>query len=292
MRVRKAVVPVAGYGTRFLPATRSVPKVMLPVLDTPPVHFVVEEAVSAGIEEVVFVQSPGQDALRAYFERVPDLERALERRGSTDLAQRMAAVSQMAEVRYVVQEEQLGLGHAVLTARDLVGDEPFAVFLPDDLIWSDVPTIGSMIQVFEERHNSVLAVKEVAEKAIPSLGIIAHEPVSERVSKVLGMVEKPSVEEAPSNLAIIGRYLLTPEVFDALAEVKPGAVGEIQLTDAIAMLLPTQGVSAFRFPGYQIDAGVPLGLLKASIYSALRSQELSSELRGWLAEALEQVGPD
>ena len=292
MRVRKAVVPAAGYGTRFLPATRSVPKVMLPVLDTPPVHFVVEEAVSAGIEEVVFVQSPGQDALRAYFDRHPDLEQALERRGSTDLAQRMAAVSQMAEIRYVVQGEQLGLGHAVLTARDLVGDEPFAVFLPDDLIWSDVPTIGSMIQVFEERHNSVLAVKEVAEEAIPSLGIIAHEPVSGRVSKVLGMVEKPPVEEAPSNLAIIGRYILTPDVFDALAEVKPAAVGEIQLTDAIAMLLPTQGVSAFRFPGYHIDAGVPLGLLKASIYSALRSQELSLELRQWLAEALEQVGPE
>ena len=287
--VRKVVVPAAGLGTRFLPATRSVPKVLLPVLDTPPAHHAVAEAARAGIEQVIFVLSPGQDSVRAYFDRRIGLEEALERGGHPELVERMERISRMARVSFVYQGQQLGLGHAVLAARDEVGDEPFAVILPDDLIWSDEPTIGRMIGLFRERGGSVVAVKQVPDEAVPSLGVIEHEPIDWRVSRVSSMVEKPDLDAAPSNLAIIGRYVLTPEVMDALTQVRPGALGEIQLTDAIASLLATQDVFAYRFPGTHIDAGVPLGLLKASIYTALSSRRTALELKEWLATVLDEA---
>lgn len=286
MKVRKAVIPAAGFGTRFLPATRSVPKVMFPILDRPAIHYAVEEAARAGIEHIVFVVAHGQEAIGQYFDRVPELEQALERRGHLAVLKQMLEISEMAEISYVYQKQPLGLGHAVLTARAAIGREPFAVFLPDDLIWSDAPTIGEMIELFSEHGSSIVAVKEVPDEAVPNLGIVDAERIDDRVSRIVGLVEKPSLEEAPSNLAIIGRYVLTPEVFDALARVRPGALGEVQLTDAISTLLSTQGVFAYRFPGAHFDVGTPIGLLKASVYLALQREDLSDDLRGWMAELL------
>ncbi len=282
MRVRKAVIPAAGFGTRFLPATRSVPKVLLPVLDTPAIHYSVAEAAQAGIEQIVLVISAGHEATGQYFGRVGELEAALEKRGDERLLRQMVEISEMAEVSYVYQEQALGLGHAVLAARGSVGDEPFAVFLPDDLIWSETPTIGGMIDIFDERGSSVIAVKEVPDEAVPSLGIVDARPMSDTLSEVVGVVEKPRLEDAPSNLAIIGRYVLTPEVFDALERVRPGAVGEIQLTDALAAVIPTQRAYAYRFPGVHFDVGTPLGLLKASIYAAMQRQDMAADLKSWL----------
>ena len=286
MRVRKAVIPAAGFGTRFLPATRSVSKVMLPVLDRPTIHYAVQEAVESGLEQVVIVVSPGQDAVGDYFGRIPALERALERIGDEATLGRMLEISEMADVTLVYQEQRLGLGHAVLTAKASVGDEPFAVILPDDLIWSDRPTIGSMIELFSSYQGSLVAVKEVPTQAIPNLGVVDPRPVDDTLSRVVAMVEKPRPEEAPSNLAIIGRYVLTPDVFEALERGRPGALGEIQLTDAIAALLSTQEVYAYRFPGFHVDAGTPLGLLKAAVYAALQREDLSPDLKGWLRSAL------
>ena len=288
MKIRKAVIPAAGFATRFLPVTRSVPKAMLPVLDMPALHYVVEEATQAGIEQVALVASRGQDSIAAYFKRIPELEEALERRGDLDLLERMRAIDEMTEVSLVYQPEALGLGHAVLMARQFVGDEPFAVFLPDDLIWSEDSTIGGMADVFRRYGGSVIAVKEVPDEMVPSLGIIDPAPVDgdDRVSEIVALVEKPSLTEAPSNLAILGRYVLTPEVFTALERVRPGALGEIQLTDALAMLLSTQKAYAYRISGVHVDVGTPLGLLKASVREALQRPDISAELRGWLKERL------
>ena len=282
MKVRKAVILTAGLGTRFLPASRSVPKVMLPVLDTPVVHYAVEEAVAAGIEEVVFVVSDRQESIGRYFDSAPELEQALQQRGDDALLERMRSISEMAEFRQVRQDEQLGTGHAVLTARPLVGDEPFAVFLPDDLIWSDSSTIGRMIEVFDDVGSSVIALRQVSDAMVPSLGIVDATEVEDRLYRVAGLVEKPSLAEAPSNLAIIGRYVLTPSVFAMIEVTQPGSKGEIQLTDSIASLLPSEGVYGYRFPGTHFDTGTPLGMLKASIYAALGREELGADLREWL----------
>ena len=285
MNVRKAVMPVAGLGTRFLPVTRSIPKMMIPVLDRPAIHFAVEEAAAAGIDHVVFVVSLGQEAVPRYFDRMPDLEAALESRGETERLRQMLAISDMVDTTTVVQERQLGLGHAVLMAREAVGDEAFAVLLPDDLIWGESPTTSTMIDL-SSSGGSVVAVNTVPDEVVPTKGVIAHVPVAERVSRVEAMVEKPALEDAPSNLAIVGRYVLTPEVFDALARVRPGALGELQLTDAIASLLPAQEVYAYEFPGRYFDLGTPLGLLKASLYAALQDEHLAPDLRAWLTDTL------
>ena len=286
MKVRKAVIPVAGFGTRMLPASRSVPKVMFPVLDTPVVHHAVREASDAGIEHVVFVLSRRQEAISAYFGRYVDLETALKQRGDDDMLRQMLAIHEMVEISYVYQHEQRGLGHAILTAQTIIGDEPFAVFLPDDVIWGDAPAIGEMMERFEQRGGSVVAVKEVPDEMIPSLGIVSARPLDGRTLVIDGMVEKPSVAEAPSNLAIIGRYVLAPELFDILRRTRPGVRGEIQLTDALAALLSTQPMYGYRFPGVHFDVGTPLGLLKASVHTALQRDDLAPEFRKWLVEAM------
>jgi UTP--glucose-1-phosphate uridylyltransferase len=284
MKVRKAVVPAAGFGTRFLPVTRSVPKVLLPVFDTPSIHYIVQEAAQAGIEEIIMVISEGQEAISRYFRRMPKLENALRRGGQTEVLQRMQAIPDMATIRYVHQMQPLGLGHAVLMARDMVGDEPFAVFLPDDLIWSDKPTIGSMIEVFGRVGASVIAVREVPKEQVSSLGIVDPEPAGERLYRIRRMVEKPKPEDAPSNLGIVGRYVLTPRVFDELASGKPGAIGEIQLTDALDAVARSQGAYAYKFPGMHLDVGVPAGLLKASAYMAMQRKDIAPGVRGWLRD--------
>ncbi|CAI8037643.1 UTP--glucose-1-phosphate uridylyltransferase [Geodia barretti] len=286
MSIRKAVIPAAGFGTRFLPVTRTIPKVMIPVLNEPAIQFSVREAADAGIEHIVFVISRGQEATNDYFKPVPALEDALEQRGNTELLNAMRDISSMIETSFVYQDEQLGLGHAVLMAKDEIGDEPFAVFLPDDIIWADSPPIGDMIKVFSEQKSSVIAVKQVPDEAIPNLGVIDPEPLNDNVYRIKGMVEKPRLEDAPSNLAIVGRYVLTPEVFDALEQAPPGAIGEIQLTDAIEAVRAEQGAYAYKIVADHFDVGTPLGMLKASVYAALKRDDMARELKAWLKPML------
>ena len=286
MSIRKAVIPAAGFGTRFLPVTRTIPKVMIPVLNEPAIQFSVREAADAGIEHIVFVISRGQEATNDYFKPVPALEDALEQRGNTELLNAMREISSMIETSFVYQDEPLGLGHAVLMAKDEIGDEPFAVFLPDDIIWADSPPIGDMIDVFSEQKSSVIAVKQVPDEAIPSLGVIDPEPLNDKVYRIKGMVEKPRLEDAPSNLAIVGRYVLTPEVFDALEQAPSGAIGEIQLTDAIEAVRAEQGAFAYEIVADHFDVGTPLGMLKASVYAALKRDDMARELKAWLKPML------
>ena len=286
MKIRKAVIPAAGFGTRFLPVTRTIPKVMLPVLNEPAIQFSVREAADAGIEHIVFVISRGQEATNDYFRPVPPLERALEERGNTELLQEMQDISSMVETSVVYQDEQLGLGHAVLMAKDEIGDEPFAVFLPDDIFYGDTPAIADLIGVFSKHGSSVIAVKHVPDESVPNLGIIDPEPLDESVYRIKGMVEKPRLEDAPSNLAVIGRYILTPEVFTALENAKPGVIGEIQLTDAIDAVRAEQGAFACEVTADHFDVGTPLGMLKASVYAALRRGDMSGELKEWLKTTL------
>ncbi len=282
MTVRKAVIPVAGFGTRFLPATLSVPKNALPVFDMPSIHFCVEEAARAGIEEIVFIVSKNQEAIPRYFEALPELERALEARGSVSTLDMVRRIGSLAKITCVAQTEQKGLGHAVLMARDAVGDEAFAVFLPDDVIWSERPTIGGMIEAHQRTGGFAVAVKEVADEAVPNLGIVDVGGESGRSPRIVGMVEKPSLEDAPSNLAIIGRYVLGAEIFETLENVEPGALGEVQLTDGIAAHLERPGVFGYRFEGEHHDVGTPLGMLKASIAAALKRDDLGDDLRAWM----------
>ena len=285
MTVRKAVIPVAGFGTRFLPATRSVPKNLLPVFDRPSIHFCVEEAAQAGIEEVIFVVSRNQEAIPRYFEPFPQLEDALTARGNMAMLDQMRHISGLAKITCVTQVEQKGLGHAILMARAAVGDEPFAVFLPDDVIWADRPTIGGMIDIRSESNACVIAVKEVPDEAVPNLGIVDVGDADGSSPKILGMVEKPTLDEAPSNLAIIGRYVLGPEIFRTLENIEPGALGEVQLTDAIAAHIDDPGVFGYRFQGEHYDVGTPLGMLKASVAAALKNDDTASDLRTWIQDA-------
>ena len=287
MKVRKAVIPAAGFGTRFLPVTRTIPKVMLPVLNEPAIQFSVREAADAGIEHIVFVISRGQEATNDYFRPVPALELALEQRGNEELLCAMREISSMIETSFVYQDEQLGLGHAVLMAKDEIGDEPFAVFLPDDIFYGSSPVIADLTCVFSKYDSSVIAVKQVPDESVPSLGIIDPEPLDDNVYRINGMVEKPRLEDAPSNLAIVGRYVLTSEVFAALEQARPGAIGEIQLTDAIDTVRAEQGAFACEVTAAHFDVGTPLGMLKASVYAALKRDDMSRELKEWLKSTLD-----
>ena len=285
MAIRKAVMPVAGFGTRFLPVTRAVPKNLLPVFDRPSVHLCVEEAVTAGIEEIIFIVSEGQDGpITRYFSPQPALEDALASRNNAELLEQMREITGMANVSCSIQSEQKGLGHAILMAREQIGDEAFAVFLPDDVIWADIPTIGEMIEVHRETGGNVVALEEVSDTDVPSKGIVAIKRVSETRSRILDMVEKPALEDAPSNLAIVGRYVLTAEMFDTLESTPAGALGEIQLTDAIARHIESPGVYGYHFGGEHQDVGNPLGALKASVTEALKRQDVADDLRAWLSE--------
>jgi len=283
MKIRKAVVTAAGWGTRFLPATKAQPKEMLPLLDKPIIQYVIEEAVASGIEKVVIVTSLGKRAIEDHFERSFELEQALEKKGNLALLREVRRIVEMADIVYVRQKEQLGLGHAILTAADAVGQEPFAVFLPDDIIVSDVPAMRQMQAVWERYRCSVVAVQRIPSDEISAYGVIRPQQIAERIYQVLNLVEKPAPEAAPSNLGIVGRYILTPEVFDVLASTPPGRRGEIELTDGLHHLLQHQTVCAYEFEGVRYDTGTPLGLLKASVGLALRSPDFAPPLREFLA---------
>ena len=285
--VRKVVFPAAGLGTRFLPATKSQPKEMLSVVDKPIIQYGVEEAVASGIESVVIVTAQGKSTMEDHFNVSRELEKELEARGKQRELELVRGISNLANISYVLQKEALGLGHAVGVAREIVGREPFAVSLPDDIIDSTVPCLKQLIEVHQRLGGAVIAVMEVPRDRISAYGVIEGEPVefdgtNDRLFRVNDVVEKPPANEAPSNLAIIGRYVFPPEIFDCLDSIKPGAGGELQLTDAIKTLIQSQPVHAYRFDGTRYDAGDKLGFLKATVEYALRHKELGPEFGAYL----------
>ena len=286
MKVRKCVITAAGWGTRFLPITRSQPKEMLPLLDRPLIQYAVEEAVQAGAAEVVMVTSAGKDAIKEYFGPHRRLESFLRRKGEAALLDEMQTVSHLVLISYVHQEEQLGLGHAILTAREMVGDEPFAVILPDDIIDSEVPVLKSMIEVSGKYGAGVLAAERVSDEDTRRYGIIKAEKVADKLYRVLDLVEKPGPAAAPSRLGIVGRYVLTPQIFDVLQVTPPGVGGEIQVTDALRLLLKKQALYAYEFEGIRHDTGTPLGWLKANISLALKRPDLAPGLKAYLKKLL------
>jgi UTP--glucose-1-phosphate uridylyltransferase len=281
-KIRVAVFPAAGLGTRFLPATKAQPKEMLPLVDRPLIQYVVEEARDAGISRIVIVTGRGKNAIEDHFDTSYELERTLEEKGKSLLLGKVREVSDLIPVAYVRQKQALGLGHAVLQARDLVGDQPFAVMLGDDIVDSDEPCIGQMIRLYERRGNPVIALQEVPRSETSHYGIVAGEKIEERVVRVTDMVEKPAPESAPSNLAIIGRYLLPPEIFGILGETKPEVGGEVQLTSALKTLLSRRPIDGYLFEGKRYDAGDKLGFLKATVEFALKRQDLGGPFREYL----------
>jgi len=286
MEIRKAVIPAAGWGTRFLPTTKAIPKEMLPLVDKPLIQYIVEEAVASGIEHIIIVTSSGKSAMEEHFDRSVELENVLERKGEKGMLGEVRRIAGLANICYVRQKEQSGLGHAILTAREIVGDEPFAVFLPDDIFDAPVPLIMQMLEVYRHYGGSVIAVRRVAREETKRYGIIKQREIGDRVHQVLDMAEKPEPEEAPSDLAILGRYILTPQIFDALSLTPPGKGGEIQLTDGLALLLKQQAVYGYEFEGTYYDAGKPLGLLKASVALALKHPEMGAEFREYLDKSI------
>lgn len=283
-QVKTAVFPVAGRGTRFLPATKASPKEMLPIVDKPLIQYAVEEALAAGVEKLVFVTGASKRAIEDHFDSNAELERSLEASGKLAMLESVRAiVPKDVTCIYIRQSEPLGLGHAVLCARPVVGDEPFAVHLADDLINSEVPCLSQMGEIFGQRGGSVLGVQTVPRDQTEKYGVVEVEPAGDRVGKVQAIVEKPKPEDAPSNLAVVGRYILTPRIFDLIGRTNQGTGGEIQLTDAIGALLEEQHVFAYEFDGTRYDCGSKLGYLKASVEYGLNHPTLGADFRDYLS---------
>lgn len=282
MKISKAVITAGGWGTRFLPVTKAQPKELLPLVDKPLIQYAVEEAVDCGLKEIIIVINPGKEAIQRYFEPSPELEQALKEKGKEGLLAQVKNISAMADFHFVIQEEPLGLGNAVLVAEEAVGDEPFALFLPDDIIEGKPSAMEQMLAIYERHGSSVVAVEQVPREAISSYGIVDAREVEQRVYEVLGLIEKPHPDEAPSNLGIVGRYILMPQIFQALKNTEPGALGELQITDGMATLLKSQPIYAYEFQGKRHDVGNPLGFLKASIELALKREDIGPELREFL----------
>lgn len=286
-RVRKAVFPAAGLGTRFLPVTKAQPKEMLPLVDKPLIQYGVEEAMHSGLKNIIIVTGRGKTAIEDHFDVSFELEHLLSSRNKKDLLQAVRSVSEMIDIAYVRQKEALGLGHAVLRAKDLVGNEPFSVILSDDVIDAGVPCLRQLLDIYEFYGASVVALMEVPRDQISAYGVVDAEPISHagggnRLYRIRSMVEKPKAEDAPSNLAIIGRYVLTPEIFTSIESIEPGAGGELQLTDALKHLLRSRPIYGYKFEGTRYDAGDKLGFLKATVEFGLKRQDLGGPFRDYL----------
>ncbi|MGN0107866.1 MAG: UTP--glucose-1-phosphate uridylyltransferase GalU [Hominilimicola sp.] len=284
MKVTKAVIPAAGFGTRFLPATKAVPKEMLPIVDKPTIQYIVEEAIAAGIEDLIIITSRGKDALVNHFDKAFELETVLERDGKEEMLRSVREVSDKINVHFVRQQEQKGLGHAVLCAKSFIGNEPFAVMLGDDVVVSDKPCIGQLMEQFEKYSSTVLGVQKVGMEHVSKYGIVDCENVGGRLYKVNGMVEKPKMEKAPSDVAVLGRYVITPAIFECLEKTPKGAGGEIQLTDALVMLSESESVYAYDFEGKRYDIGNKQGFLQATVEFALARDDLRDEFSTYLKE--------
>jgi UTP--glucose-1-phosphate uridylyltransferase len=284
MKVKKAIIPAAGLGTRFLPATKAQPKEMLPIVDKPTIQYIVEEAVAAGIEDIIIISGRSKRAIEDHFDKSYELEETLYQKGKFDILQELQGISNLANIHYIRQKEPKGLGHAISCASSFIGNEPFAVLLGDDVVDADQPALKQLIDVYDEYKCAVVGVQPVAQSEVSKYGIVnPAEDVSTRSFVIDGMVEKPSIENAPSNYAVLGRYVLTPEIFSILNEIPLGTGGEIQLTDAIQQLTWTQKVMAHHFEGKRHDIGDKLGFVKATIDFALKREELREELLDYLA---------
>lgn len=282
MKIRKAVIPAAGMGTRFLPATKAQPKEMLPIVDKPTIQYIIEEAVASGIEDILIVSGRGKRAIEDHFDKSYELEDMLKRKGEEELLSLVQDISNLANVNYVRQKEPRGLGHAIYCARSFIGNEPFAILLGDDIVDSSVPCLKQMIDIYEKYNTTILGVQQVPESEVSKYGIIKGTLIEDRVYKVEDMVEKPDIDSAPSNVAILGRYIVTPEVFTHLENASPGKGGEIQLTDALKAMLAANPIHAYDFIGKRYDVGNKLGFLEATVEFALKRDELRDEFAAYL----------
>ncbi|KQX51979.1 UTP--glucose-1-phosphate uridylyltransferase GalU [Paenibacillus sp. Root444D2] len=287
MKVRKAIIPAAGLGTRFLPATKAMPKEMLPIVDKPTIQYIVEEAIESGIEDIIIVTGKGKRAIEDHFDNSFELEQNLLEKQKFDLLTEVQKSSKV-EIHYIRQKEPNGLGHAIWCARKFIGEEPFAVLLGDDIVRADTPCLKQMIDQYESRYASIIGVKHVSDEEVSRYGIVDGNEIEKSLYSINHLVEKPRKEEAPSNLAIMGRYILTPRIFDILNNQKPGAGGEIQLTDAIAELNRLESVYAYEFEGTRFDVGDKLGFIQTTIDYALQREELRYELLKYLSSTLER----
>jgi UTP--glucose-1-phosphate uridylyltransferase len=287
-QIRKAVIPAAGLGTRFLPATKAVPKELLPIVDIPTIQYIVKEAVESGIEDIIFVTGRGKNAILDHFDDYPELEEKLERERKLDLLHTLREASSMAKIISVRQQEPRGLGDAVLCAKDLIGDEPFLVLLGDDLVDATTPCSKQMIDVFQKHNKSVVALLRVPDEDVPRFGICGGHGVTERVYMLDTMVEKPSLSEAPSNLAIVGRYILKPSIFNYLEEIELGKGGELQLTDAMDRMMKVEGFIGYEFTGDRYDAGDKFGFLQANIAYGLKRRDIAPRLKSYMAKVVGQ----
>ena len=287
--VKKAIIPAAGLGTRFLPATKAQAKEMLPIVDKPTLQYIIEEAIASGIEEILIVTGRNKKSIEDHFDRSVELELELEQKGKTAMLEMVQDISNMVNIHYIRQKEPKGLGHAIHCAKSFIGDEPFAVLLGDDIVDASTPCLKQMIDAYDEYKTTVLGVQEVARENVDKYGILDVKHIEDRVYKVKDMVEKPSIEEAPSNIAILGRYIITPEIFNILENQAPGKGGEIQLTDALQTLATKEAIYAYNFEGRRYDVGDKLGFLEATVDFALKRPELRDEFIEFLKIKSDQI---
>jgi UTP--glucose-1-phosphate uridylyltransferase len=289
MKVKKAVIPAAGLGTRFLPATKAQPKEMLPIVDRPTIQYIIEEAVASGIEDIIIVTGRGKRAIEDHFDRALELEETLLNKGKLKELEEIKKISEMVDIHYIRQKEPKGLGHAIWCARKFIGNDPFAVLLGDDIVVSEKPCLKQLIDEFEKKQNSIIGVQEVPKQDLTKYGVIDYEYVEGDLYKIRGLVEKPNIEEAPSNLAIMGRYVLTPEIFDILEVTEPGRGNEIQLTDALQGLTRLQDVYGYRFKGKRYDIGNKFGFVQATVEFALMRDDLKDPVKSLLKQLLDEL---
>lgn len=289
MKIRKAIIPAAGLGTRFLPATKAQPKEMLPIVDKPTIQYIVEEAVQSGVEDIIIVTGRNKRSIEDHFDKSIELELELEKKGKDELLKIARSVSEIANIHYIRQKEPRGLGHAILTAKHFIGNEPFAVLLGDDVIVSKKPCLQQMIDVYNEYKTSILGVQTVPEEDVSKYGIIDAKHIEDRIYKIKDLVEKPKTEQAPSNIAILGRYIITPSIFKYLETQEAGAGGEIQLTDSLKRLAKDEAIYSYNFIGKRYDVGNIMGFLQATVESALRRDELRDDFLAYLKETVNNV---
>ncbi|MDU3338228.1 UTP--glucose-1-phosphate uridylyltransferase GalU [Paraclostridium bifermentans] len=287
--VKKAIIPAAGLGTRFLPATKSQPKEMLPIVDKPTLQYIIEEAINSGIEEILIITGRNKKSIEDHFDKSVELELELQQKGKTEMLEMVQEISNMVNIHYIRQKEPKGLGHAIHCAKSFIGDEPFAVLLGDDIVDSDTPCLKQLIDAYDEYKTSILGVQEVAKEDTNKYGILDCKYIEDRVYKVKDMIEKPNVEEAPSNIAILGRYIITPAIFEILENQAPGKGGEIQLTDALKTLAQHEAIYAYNFEGRRYDVGDKLGFLEATIDFALKRENLKDGLMNYMKNVVEEV---
>jgi len=289
LKVRKAIIPAAGLGTRFLPATKAQPKEMLPIVDKPTIQYIVEEAIKSGIEDIIIISGRSKRAIEDHFDKSYELEQELKNKGKEELLRQVQDISNLANIHYIRQKEAKGLGHAIYCAKSFIGNEPFAVLLGDDIVDSEVPCIKQLIDVYNEYKTTVLGVQQVSEEDVSKYGIVGGKLVDDKVYKVKDVVEKPEKEKASSNIAILGRYIITPQIFEHLEHVKPGKGGEIQLTDALKSLIQHEAMYAYEFDGKRYDVGNKLGFLQATVEFALNREDLREDFEAYLKRLLKCV---